>query len=138
MARRMTFMRMGCSTTPQICPLLYCQIISTEYVLLWSKKQRKCFILAKHLNFEKSENNQVKNNDFCAGKSFVITGKLAHFTRDGIKEFIEQHGGKVIGSVSSKCNYLINNDIHSTSSKNRKAKELNIPIMNEQDFLKNF
>lgn len=95
-------------------------------------------ILAKHLNFEKSENNPVKNNDFCAGKSFVITGKLAHFTRDGIKEFIEQHGGKVIGSVSSKCNYLINNDIHSTSSKNRKAKELNIPIMNEQDFLKNF
>lgn len=95
-------------------------------------------ILAKHLNFEKIENNPVKNNDFCAGKSFVITGKLAHFTRDGIKEFIEQHGGKVIGSVSSKCNYLINNDIHSTSSKNRKAKELNIPIMNEPDFLKNF
>lgn len=95
-------------------------------------------ILAKHLNFEKSENNSVKNNDFCAGKSFVVTGKLANFTRDGIKEFIEQHGGKVIGSVSSKCNYLINNDIHSVSSKNRKAKELNIPIINEQDFLKNF
>lgn len=95
-------------------------------------------ILAKHLNFEKSANSPVQSNDFCAGKSFVVTGKLANFTRDGIKEFIEKHGGKVIGSVSSKCNYLINNDIHSASSKNRKAKELNIPIISEQDFLKKF
>lgn len=95
-------------------------------------------ILSKHLNFEKGENNTVKSNDFCAGKSFVVTGKLENFTREGIKEFIEQHGGKVIGSVSSKCDYLINNDLNSNSSKNKKAKELNIPIINEKNFLKHF
>lgn len=93
-------------------------------------------ILSKHLNFEKGENSTIKHNDFCAGKSFVVTGKLENFTRDGIKDFIEQRGGKVIGSVSSKCDYLINNDINSVSSKNKKAKELNIPIISEKDFLK--
>lgn len=93
-------------------------------------------ILSKHLNFGKGENNTIKHNDFCADKSFVVTGKLESFTRDGIKDFIEQHGGKVIGSVSSKCDYLINNDINSVSSKNKKAKELNIPIISEKDFLK--
>lgn len=95
-------------------------------------------ILSKHLNFEKGENSTVKSNDFCAGKSFVVTGKLENFTRDGIKDFIEQHGGKVVGGVSSKCDYLINNDINSVSSKNKKAKELNIPIINEKEFLRNF
>lgn len=93
-------------------------------------------ILSKHLSFGKGENNTVKNNDFCADKSFVVTGKLENFTRDSIKDFIEQRGGKVIGSVSSKCDYLINNDINSVSSKNKKAKELNIPIISEKDFLK--
>lgn len=93
-------------------------------------------ILSKHLNFEKGENNIVKSNDFCAGKSFVITGKLENFTREGIKDFIEQHGGKVVGSVSSKCDYLINNDVNSASSKNKKAKELNIPIISEKEFLR--
>ena len=93
-------------------------------------------ILSKHLNFGKGENNTVKNNDFCVDKSFVVTGKLENFTRDSIKDFIEQRGGKVIGSVSSKCDYLINNDINSVSSKNKKAKELNIPIISEKDFLK--
>lgn len=95
-------------------------------------------ILSKHLNFEKGENNTVKSNDFCAGKSFVVTGKLENFTREGIKDFIEQHGGKVVGSISSKCDYLINNDINSTSSKNKKAKELNVPIISEKEFLGNF
>lgn len=94
-------------------------------------------ILSKHLNFKKSENNTMKNNNFCMGKCFVVTGKLENFTRDGIKDFIEQHGGKVTGSVSSKCDYLIDNDINSTSSKNRKAKELGVYILNEKDLLKN-
>lgn len=95
-------------------------------------------ILAKHFTFEKCENNAANSNDFCKGKSFVVTGKLENFTRDGIKDFIEQHGGKVVGSVSSKCDYLINNDINSNSSKNKKAKELNIPIIDEISFMKNF
>ena len=71
------------------------------------------------------------------GKTFVITGKLKTFkNRNEIKSIIENEGGKVTDSVSSKTNYLINNDVESTSSKNLKAKQLNIPIITEEDFLK--
>ena len=71
------------------------------------------------------------------GKTFVITGKLKTFkNRNEIKSAIEKEGGKVTDSVSSKTNYLINNDVESTSSKNLKAKQLNIPIITEEDFLK--
>lgn len=70
------------------------------------------------------------------GKTFVITGKLKTFkNRNEIKSAIENEGGKVTDSVSSKTNYLINNDVESTSSKNLKAKQLNIPIITEEDFL---
>lgn len=70
------------------------------------------------------------------GKNFVITGSVNHFSNRGeIKELIESKGGKVTGSVTSKTNYLINNDIESTSSKNKKARELGIPIISEEDFL---
>ena len=71
------------------------------------------------------------------GKTFVITGKLKTFkNRNEIKSAIENEGGKVTDSVSSKTSYLINNDVESTSSKNLKAKQLNIPIITEEDFLK--
>ena len=71
------------------------------------------------------------------GKTFVITGKLNHFSnRDALKTNIEVFGGKVAGSISSKTDYLINNDINSTSSKNIKAKQLNIPIITEDQYLK--
>lgn len=70
------------------------------------------------------------------GKTFVITGKLKTFkNRNEIKAAIEKEGGKVTDSVSSKTDYLINNDVDSTSSKNLKAKKLNIPILTEEDFL---
>ena len=70
------------------------------------------------------------------GKTFVITGKLKTFkNRNEIKSIIENEGGKVTDSVSSKTNYLINNDVESTSSKNLKAKQLNIPIITEEQFL---
>ena len=73
------------------------------------------------------------------GLTFVITGKLNHYeNRDTLKKEIEKKGGKVAGSVSSKTNYLINNDIHSTSGKNKKAKELGIPIITEEEFEKKF
>lgn len=69
------------------------------------------------------------------GKIFCITGKLKEFkNRDELKKVIESRGGKVTGSVSSKTNYLINNDINSTSSKNETAKKLGIPIITEEDF----
>ena len=67
----------------------------------------------------------------------MITGSLNHFANRGaLKELIEGKGGKVSGSVSSKTDYLINNDAMSTSAKNRKAHELGIPILTEEDFLK--
>ena len=68
---------------------------------------------------------------------FVITGSVEHFAnRNEVKDVIESKGGKVTGSVTSKTNYLINNDVTSTSSKNKKAKELGIPIITEVEFLK--
>lgn len=70
------------------------------------------------------------------GKTFVITGSVSHFAnRNELKAFIEERGGKVTGSVTKKTDYLINNDTASSSSKNKKAKELEIPILSEEDFL---
>ena len=71
------------------------------------------------------------------GKTFVITGAVHHFeNRDALKAFIEERGGHAAGSVSKNTDYLINNDVNSTSSKNKKARELGIPILSEEDFLK--
>ena len=70
------------------------------------------------------------------GKKFVITGSVEHFAnRNEVKEFIESLGGKVTGSVTQKTDYLINNDVHSTSSKNKKANELGVPIISEEEFI---
>ena len=70
------------------------------------------------------------------GKNFVITGNVTHFAnRNEAKELIESKGGKVTGSVTSKTNYLINNNKESSSSKNKKAKELGIPVISEDEFL---
>ena len=71
-----------------------------------------------------------------AGVNFVITGSVEHFAnRAEVKAEIEKRGGKVTGSVTSKTNYLINNDVNSTSSKNKKARDLGVPIISEKDFL---
>lgn len=71
------------------------------------------------------------------GMNFVITGSVEHFAnRNEVKALIESKGGKVTGSVTSKTNYLINNNVESTSSKNKKAKDLGIPIITEEDFLR--
>ena len=83
------------------------------------------------------EAEESAGSDSFAGKVFVITGSLEHFTnRNELKELIEKNGGKVSGSVSSKTNFLINNDTASNSSKNKKAKELGVEIISEEDFLK--
>ncbi len=85
------------------------------------------------LDFEKVE----AAGDKFAGLTFVITGNVEHFdNRNTLKEYIESLGGKVSGSVSAKTSYLINNDTTSDSTKNKKAKELGIPIISEDDFLK--
>lgn len=82
-----------------------------------------------------AEEGEAKEQIF-GGVNFVITGSVTHFAnRKEVKELIESLGGKVTGSVTSKTNYLINNDITSTSSKNKKANELGIPIISEEMFL---
>ena len=76
------------------------------------------------------------SNEAINGKTFVITGSLEHYeNRNALKDLIESKGGKVSGSVSAKTDYLINNDYASSSSKNKKAKELNIPIITEEQFM---
>lgn len=71
------------------------------------------------------------------GKTFVVTGSVEEFeNRNALKAYIEERGGKVTGSVTKKTDYLINNDTASASSKNKKARELGIPVLSEQDFLK--
>jgi len=91
--------------------------------------------LSKYMNFEKPE--VVASNVNLSGLTFVITGSLNRFTnRDEAKEQIERFGGKVSGSVSAKTSYLVNNDVTSTSGKNKKAKELGIPIISEEELIK--
>ena len=81
--------------------------------------------------------NQINNN--LAGKTIVITGKLTNFkNRAELKTVIESHGGKVSDSISGKTNILINNDVNSTSSKNKAAQARNIPIISEADFMKQY
>lgn len=82
------------------------------------------------------EKPEESSDDSLSGKIFVITGSLKHFSnRNELKAFIESKGGKVTGSVTGKTSFLINNDTASTSSKNKKARELNIPILSEEDFI---
>jgi DNA ligase (NAD+) len=89
--------------------------------------------LLAHLDIEKEERPAAQPFD---GKIFVITGSVAHFAnRSEAKAYIESLGGKVTGSVTSKTSYLVNNDTTSNSSKNKKAKELGIPILSEEDLL---
>ena len=90
--------------------------------------------LLKYLHINKEE---ISGEQIFAGMNFVITGSLKHFSNRGeAKNLIESLGGKVTGSVTGKTNYLINNDVTSNSSKNKKARELGIPILSEEDFLK--
>ena len=111
-------------------------VIAGNLVEYFSDEERnkKLDALLAHLVIEKEE--QTEEQIF-AGMNFVITGSVERFAnRNEVKAFIESLGGKVTGSVTGKTNYLINNDTTSNSSKNKKAKELGIPILSEEDFLK--
>lgn len=89
--------------------------------------------LSEYFDFE---NPCVTTSSNLSGLTFVITGNLNHFSnRDEAKNRIEAAGGKVAGSVSAKTSYLVNNDVDSTSGKNKKAKELNIPIISEEELI---
>ena len=91
--------------------------------------------LIGEFNFRESDNNgNVKQ--VLEGETFVITGSLkAYKNREELVSVIERNGGKVSGSVSAKTSYLINNDVTSTSGKNKKAHDLGIPIINEGEFI---
>ena len=91
--------------------------------------------LAKYMTFGVIKENKEKDNSL-EGIVFVITGSLNNYeNRDQLKEKIESLGGKVTGSVTKKTNYLINNDVNSNSGKNKKAKELGVKIISEEEFL---
>ena len=94
--------------------------------------------LMKELDIEKVEVKDISSGK-CAGITFVITGDVFHYkNRNEFKAYVESEGGKVAGSVSKKTGYLVNNDVLSESSKNKKAKELGVPIISEEDFLRMF
>lgn len=102
----------------------------------WKNHYSDILQLANEFTFETQNSIMSEATNELKNKTFVITGSVNHYqNRDALKADIEAHGGKVVGSVSSKVNYLINNDINSTSSKNKKAKSLNIPIISEDEFL---
>lgn len=102
----------------------------------WYKYSNIVYELSKEFNFESPYVILDEIPNTLQGKTFVVTGSVHHYkNRDELKANIVAHGGTVVGSVSSKTSYLINNDINSTSSKNQKAKLLNIPIISEEEFL---
>lgn len=102
----------------------------------WKSHYSEILQLAGEFTFETQKSIMSEITNELDGKTFVVTGSVKHYAnRDALKADIEAHGGKVVGSVSSKTDYLINNDINSTSSKNQKAKSLNIPIISEDQFL---
>ena len=101
----------------------------------WKENEYMFYELIEEFTFEEVE--EKSSGVDLSGKTFVITGSVEHFTnRNEVKAVIESKGGKVTGSVTAKTHYLINNDVNSTSSKNKKAKELGIPIITEEEFLK--
>jgi DNA ligase (NAD+) len=102
----------------------------------WNKNGSKIIELSKEFYFETPNVILDEIPKTLQGKTFVVTGSVNHYkNRDELKADIVTHGGTVAGSVSSKTSYLINNDINSTSSKNQKAKSLNVPIITEEEFL---
>ena len=110
-------------------------IIAESYVAYFADEGHRSELdqLLPELVIEKEESSLPQD---LSGKTFVITGSLESYpNRDALKKEIEDRGGKVAGSVSAKTSYLINNDIASTSGKNKKAKELGIPIITEADYI---
>ena len=113
------------------------EVIADAYIDYFhnEKNQENLNELLKELKIAEPE--KIDTDSQIVGKVFVITGSVEHFAnRNELKALIESKGGKVTGSVTSKTDYLINNDVNSNSSKNKKARELEIPILSEEDFLK--
>ena len=111
-------------------------VIAKAFTEYFSSEEKKQAFLEHMQEWKIQEEPRNEEQQF-AGMNFVITGSVNHFAnRNEVKELIEQRGGKVTGSVTGKTNYLINNDVNSTSSKNKKARELKVPIISEEEFMK--
>jgi DNA ligase (NAD+) len=111
-------------------------VIAGSYVDYFSDEEHRAVYEALLKELHIPEEKSTEEEQVFEGKSFVITGNVHHFAnRNEVKALIEAKGGKVTGSVSSKTDYLINNNSESASSKNKKAKELGIPIISEEEFL---
>lgn len=112
------------------------EALGKSIINYWNKHNEEIMDLVQEFTFSKDEKIEKVENDKINGKVFVVTGSVHHYkNRNELKADIEKNGGKVTGSVTSKTDYLINNDINSNSSKNKKAKELNIPIISEEQFM---
>ncbi len=111
--------------------------VLAQAVVDWFEREDNRAILADLLqNLQTTAPSVIVGEQTLIDKIFVITGDVHHFAnRSELKEFIESRGGKVTGSVTGKTTYLINNDVNSTSGKNKKAKELSVPIISEDEFL---
>ena len=108
-----------------------------ESIVRYFKEEENCRLFRKLLSILHLHKEERAENAALSGKVFVITGSLAHFqNRKELEEEIRKAGASTASSVSKNTSYLINNDKNSTSSKNKKAKELGIPILSEEDFLK--
>lgn len=115
------------------------EVIAEAFEKFFTKPENNKTIdsLLKVVIFEKEETESIEED--MAGMNFVVTGKVNIFAnRNVVKELIELRGGKVTGSVTSKTDFLINNDVTSSSSKNKKAKELNVPVITEEEFIEKF
>ena len=111
------------------------EIIAKEWIDTFNNEDfiKELELLLKEVNFT---DTSIDNNQPLKDLTFVITGSVNNFTnRDELVEYIESYGGKVVKAISNNVNYLINNDITSTSTKNTKAKELGIKIISENDLM---
>lgn len=112
------------------------EVLARDFTAYFADDKNKTLVerLRKELDIQLPEANNAPQK--LTGVNFVITGSVEHFAnRNEIKNIIESLGGKVTGSVTSKTNYLINNDVNSTSGKNKKAKELGVEIISEESFM---
>ena len=111
-------------------------VMAKSYVDYFKEEEHQEIFKRLLSEVELEEEEVTEDSQKFAGVNFVITGSVEHFAnRAEVKAEIEKRGGKVTGSVTSKTNYLINNDVNSTSSKNKKARDLGVPIISENDFL---
>lgn len=115
------------------------EVIAAAFVDYMKKEENRTRLdaLLEELEIEAPKIQEGSQN--LSSMSFVVTGSLNHYaSRNELKEEIEKRGGKVTGSVTGKTVCLINNDVTSASSKNKKAKELQVPIMSEEDFIQKY